>query len=218
MSATLDRQALLAQAASPRQAGARDAPALAGLLTQAFLADPVFDWIARPGPARIGALEQFFRWLLAERALPFGEVWTADGVVAVWVPPNAPASPGGFWEQMRLLPMFLRLCGLARMGRGSAMGAAMEENHPKAPHFYLAFIGVSPSLQGLGLGSAVLEANLKRIDAQGAPAYLENSNPKNARLYERLGFATQRNIAPTLAPPLTAMWRDKTPPSPCGRL
>jgi hypothetical protein len=59
----------------------------------------------------------------------------------------------------------------------------------------------------MGLGSALLEANLARIDAAHMPSYLENSNPKNTRLYERSGFVTQQNIAPNVAPPLLAMWR-----------
>ncbi len=45
------------------------------------------------------------------------------------------------------------------------------------------------------------------IDDAGAAAYLENSNPKNARLYERAGFVAQKNILPDGAPPLVAMWR-----------
>jgi ribosomal protein S18 acetylase RimI-like enzyme len=103
--------------------------------------------------------------------------------------------------------MFLRLCGFPRMGRGAAMGETMEKNHPHERHFYLAFIAVAPRLQGLGLGTALLEANLKKIDATHTPAYLENSNPKNAKLYERHGFVARRNIAPAGAPPMTAMWR-----------
>ncbi len=87
------------------------------------------------------------------------------------------------------------------------MADAMEKNHPHERHFYLAFIAVAPRLQGLGLGSTMLEVNLRRIDEFGTPAYLENSNPKNARLYERHGFAARRNIAPPGAPPLIAMWR-----------
>jgi hypothetical protein len=54
----------------------------------------------------------------------------------------------------------------------------------------------------------MLEATLKRADAAGMPAYLENSNPKNTKLYERAGFVTQKSIAPPGAPPLLAMWRE----------
>lgn len=204
---TDDRHLLLAGAANPRRARESDAGALSRLLAASFLADPVFDWIARPGRRRAVVMEEFFFWLLKTRALPFGEVWSSEGVAAVWIPPDVPASPGGFLEQLRLLPLFLRLCGLARFRRGSAMGEAMEKNHPHEKHFYLAFIAVAPRLQGMGLGSALLEANLRRIDERGIPAYLENSNARNTGLYERHGFVARRNIAPAGAPPMIAMWR-----------
>jgi GNAT superfamily N-acetyltransferase len=202
-----DRHALLAAASNPRRAHEGDAAALSRLLAASFLGDPVFDWIARPGRRRAVVMEAFFFWLLRTRALPFGEVWTSEGVAAVWIPPDAPASPGGFFDQLRLLPLFLRLCGLPRFRRGAAMGDAMEKNHPHESHYFLAFLAVAPRLQGLGLGSAMLAANLARIDAQGAAAYLENSNPKNTRLYERSGFVARRNIAPAGAPAMIAMWR-----------
>jgi len=206
---TQERHDRLAAAAAARRANERDAEVLSRLFAAAFLHDPVFDWIARAGPKRARGMERFFYWLLKTRAIPFGEVWMSEdrAVAAAWLPPQAPASPGGFVEQMRLLPMFVRLCGFPRLSRGSAMADAMEKNHPHEKHFYLAFIAVAPRLQGLGLGSTMLEANLRRIDGFGTPAYLENSNPKNARLYERHGFAARRNIAPPGAPPLIAMWR-----------
>lgn len=206
-----DRHARLAAASRPRRANQDDAAALARLFAAAFVSDPIFDWIARPGPKRAGGLERFFFWLLRSRAIPFGEVWMAPDAcaAAAWLPPDVPPSAGGWLEQLRLLPLFIRLCGLPRLGRGSAIGDAMEKHHPKQPHYYLSFIAVAPRLQGLGLGSAILEATLRRADDEGWNAYLENSNPKNTRLYERHGFVARGNIAPEGAPPLIAMWRDK---------
>jgi ribosomal protein S18 acetylase RimI-like enzyme len=208
-----ERHRLLAEAAGPRRARMDDARRLARLLAAAFTTDPVMDWIARRGPKRAGGLERFFFWVLSTRAIPFGEVWMArsGGVAAVWLPPDVPSTAGGFFEQMRLMPMFLRLCGFPRLLRGQAMADAMEKHHPHAPHFYLAFIAVAPRLQGMGLGSALLEATLVRVDEAGAAAYLENSNPKNSRLYERAGFVTRANIAPRGAPALVAMWREARP-------
>jgi len=205
-----ERHRLLAEAAEPRRARLDDARKLARLMAAAFAADPVMNWIARRGARRAAGLERFFFWILTSRAIPLGEVWMAPtgGVAAVWLPPHTPPTAGGFLEQIRLLPMFLRLCGFPRLLRGQAMGDAMERHHPSDPHFYLAFIAVAPRLQGLGLGSVLLETTIRRIDAQGAAAYLENSNPRNMRLYERAGFVSRGNIAPPEAPPLIAMWRD----------
>ena len=88
------------------------------------------------------------------------------------------------------------------------MAAAMTNAHPEQPFFYLAFIGVAPRLQGCGLGTRLLECTLARVDAARAGAYLENSNPRNLALYERVGFKVTREIvARRDAPPMFAMWR-----------
>ena len=202
-----ERNALLAAAATPRRAAQGDAGTLSRLFAAAFINDPIFDWVARPDRKRAGALERYFFWVLIKRAIPYGEVWMSEGVAAAWLPPDVPVTPGGFAEQMKLMPLILRLCGVPRLRRATAMAESMEKNHPKERHFYLAYLAVAPRLQGLGLGGALLEATLARADAKGVPAYLANSNPKNAKLYERAGFVAKRDIAPPGAPPLIAMWR-----------
>lgn len=205
-----DRHVLLARASNPRRATMNDAGRVARLFAAAFAADPVFDWLARRGAKRAEAMERFFLWLLQARAIPHGETWLADdgSAAAAWLPPEADASPGNLREQLSLLPVIMRLTGVPRLLRGSAMASAMDANHPKEPHFYLAFIGVAPRHQGKGLGSALLEATLARVDAKGLPAYLENSNPRNRKLYERAGFSVRREVhARRDAPSLWPMWR-----------
>ena len=77
-------------------------------------------------------------------------------------------------------------------------------------YFYLAFLAVAPRMQGRGLGSSLLERTLARVDAVRGNAYLENSNPRNLRLYERAGFSLIREIrARKDAPPIYAMWRPR---------
>jgi ribosomal protein S18 acetylase RimI-like enzyme len=107
----------------------------------------------------------------------------------------------------KLLPLFLTLCGFGRMRRGGTLSDAMERAHPQEPHSYLYFLAVDPALQGMGLGSRILDATLKRIDEMGLSAYLENSNPRNTRSYEPAGFLARKNIAPEGAPSLIPMWR-----------
>ena len=63
-------------------------------------------------------------------------------------------------------------------------------------------------MQGRGLGGHLIREGLTRVDTDGAPAYLENSNPKNTPLYERLGFKAIAPLPlPDGAPPLLAMLR-----------
>ena len=150
----------------------------------------------------------FFR-LLSTRAIPAGEVWINDNgtSAAIWFPPGMQAWPVELVAKLKLLPLFLTLCGFGRMRRGGTLSDAMERAHPQEPHFYLYFLAVDPALQGMGLGSRILDATLKRIDEMGLSAYLENSNPRNTRSYERAGFLARKNIAPEGAPPLIPMWR-----------
>jgi ribosomal protein S18 acetylase RimI-like enzyme len=193
-----------------RRATEADVPSLARLFAAAFAHDPLFDWLTRTGNNRHRALQRFFAWVLQRRTVPPGETWvSADGLAAAaWIPPYTQNTTPRLLEDLRTLPVVLRLTGFSRLPRGAAMAAAMESAHPDAPYFYLAFIGVAPRMQGAGLGSMLLRQTLARADAAGANAYLENSNPRNLGLYERAGFTVLREVkARPDAPPVTAMWR-----------
>jgi ribosomal protein S18 acetylase RimI-like enzyme len=56
------------------------------------------------------------------------------------------------------------------------------------PHYYLFALAVKPDLQGKGIGDQLTRWMLKRIDDEGASAYLETQKERNVGLYERLGF------------------------------
>ena len=79
--------------------------------------------------------------------------------------------------------------------------------HPTEPHWYLPMIGVDPSQQGRGIGSALLTHALAICDRDGLPAYLESSNPKNVPLYERHGFEVVGTIQAGSSPTIRAMLR-----------
>ena len=94
-----------------------------------------------------------------------------------------------------------------RQAVAAQVGEQMDRFHPEAPHWYLSMIGVDPARQGRGLGSALLRHTLALCDAEGAPAYLESSNPRNVPLYERHGFEVLGQIQPGDFPGLTPMLR-----------
>jgi ribosomal protein S18 acetylase RimI-like enzyme len=64
----------------------------------------------------------------------------------------------------------------------------MGRYHPSEPHWYLPLVGVDPSQQGKGFGSALLQYALIQCDRESKLAYLESSNSKNIPLYQRHGF------------------------------
>ena len=79
--------------------------------------------------------------------------------------------------------------------------------HPEDA-WYLAFIGVDPSKQGMGVGSFILKEALKMIDEKGEKAYLESSNPRNMSLYERHGFESIGKVQIGDSPPAHPMLRE----------
>jgi GNAT superfamily N-acetyltransferase len=59
---------------------------------------------------------------------------------------------------------------------------------PKEPHWHLDPLGVSPEVQGQGIGSRLMEFYCDYIDKLGAAAYHETDRPENVRFYERFGY------------------------------
>jgi GNAT superfamily N-acetyltransferase len=53
------------------------------------------------------------------------------------------------------------------------------------PFMYVAFLSTRPEHQGKGLGGQLLEHLTQKADAVGKWCYLEATNERNARLYER---------------------------------
>jgi ribosomal protein S18 acetylase RimI-like enzyme len=192
-----------------RRASGNDVEHIARLFAAAFMRDPVFDWMVKTGEGRLSALAGFFRWVLKSRTIAPGETWMRpDGLAAAaWIPPGVEDSSAFFVDQLRLTPLMVNLTGVSRLSRAAALANAMED-HPSEPHYYLAFVAVAPNRQQRGLGTALLQETLARVDRAGAPAYLESSNPKNLALYQRLGFRVIKEVrARPEAPPLFAMWR-----------
>ena len=190
-------------------AGKAEARDSAKVLARAFQHDPVCSWIFSADSSRRRRLRRFFLAVLQHSALRHGavEVACANGGiagVAVWFPPGAWPSAMG----LSALPALLLAVG-RHVGTASKFESAAARAHPREHlHWYLAYIGVDPSHQGQGVGSALLRSRLERRNNQAQPAYLENSNPDNAALYERFGFEVTGALdLPEGAPAVPTMWR-----------
>jgi GNAT superfamily N-acetyltransferase len=57
-------------------------------------------------------------------------------------------------------------------------------------HLRLEFFGVTPDLQGSGIGTSLIEHGHRRADELGIACYLETFTEPNARYYERRGYRT----------------------------
>jgi len=172
-------------------------------LTLAFSTDPCTRYIwPKPG----AFLDGYPRMLRAigGPALERGRVFATEdfSAAALWLPPGE--KPDGD----AIEALIGETVSPERAQVGAQVGELMDGCHPDQPHWYLSMIGVDPARQGRGLGSALLAHGLSvLVDAEGAAAYLESSNPKNVPLYERYGFAVVGQIQPADFPGLTPMLR-----------
>jgi GNAT superfamily N-acetyltransferase len=190
-----------------RTATVADAEAVASCLGAAFAADPVWTWAVgdRAGAVvtvlvRLGALADPEHFTVNEGATS----------TAWWHPP-------GQWKMsprdlLRLVPA---VAPLARLGsvRLLQLSALIERQHPHEPHWYLGYLGTRAEARGRGEGAEVLAPQLARCDAEGLPAYLESSNPRNLPFYRRQGFVDRPVLkVPRGCPTITPMWRSPQQP------
>jgi GNAT superfamily N-acetyltransferase len=198
----------VASAITVQKATVADVPVLTGVLAQAFAHDPVINWIVRQDAKRDDGVRRFFDLSLRRLTLPYGEVYTTldRSGAALWTPP-------GRWklgpaEQLRLVPQGVRVTGLRRLPAVMLGLDALERRHPRAEHYYLLELGVLPSFQGQGIGTALMQPVLAQCDRTGAPAYLETAVERNLPLYERNGFRiTEEFQIPHGGPKAWLMWR-----------
>jgi ribosomal protein S18 acetylase RimI-like enzyme len=65
---------------------------------------------------------------------------------------------------------------------------------PMQPHWHLGPVGVVPSHQGSGVGTALMRHFCHEVDARQAAAYLETDRSENVRFYQKFGFKPVNEI------------------------
>ena len=176
---------------------------IAHTIGEAFAHDPTWSWAFPDPAARLG----WWR-LCAAESLRYPWTLRTDGfeAVSIWIPPDGREFSS---ETEAQLPQLLGGLVGPRAGEVGELIRRFGEAHPRVePHYYLSLLGVADAHRGHGLGMALLKENLARIDAEGMPAYLESSNPRNNHLYESVGFVPIVTFdAPGSGPTVTGMWR-----------
>ncbi len=185
----------------------REFAAAATLLSHAFLTQPnnIAIWRGRDEATR-RKIETFFRIAKLER--PVSDAWIARrdgeivGVLNLVEWPRCQMSP---LESLRLLPRMLTLSAGA-IPRGARIQSAWSRHDPHQPHLHLGPIGVSPRVQGEGVGSRMLAKCCQMVDERKSAAYLETDRPENVPFYERAGFTVIAKET-ILGVPNWFMWR-----------
>ena len=169
-------------------------PSAASVLANAFAQAPRFRFLIPDDVRRAAKLRWYWQAVIRASIRSGGVVHVVRGdtgsavkAVAIWETPEQCEHSAltllrsGLWAApIRLgLPAYLR-----RRTLGSLL-SALDAPHPC---WYLDTIGVEPSEQHRGLGSALLRVMLERFDKDTLPSFLDTSAPDNLAYYERFGF------------------------------
>jgi GNAT superfamily N-acetyltransferase len=123
----------------------------------------------------------------------FGEPLTTSGkpeAVALWLPLDdlSETPERDHRAGIDQIPAMLGAEAFARFLHIATTVGRFHKLSAPGKHLYLSILGVEPSRQGQGLGSALIRPMLERADAAGLPCYLDTFQPRNVPLYQKHGF------------------------------
>jgi len=194
----------------------KDYSAAGGVLSRAFLDDPLWLALISDPQTRQTKLAQMFTGLAKATAAANGVAETTPGLeaVALWL---APGKELGWWPMVRsgmAMPRFVMTLPARDRRRMMAVlrqGDQRRRELMPRPHWYLEAIGVEPERQGAGVGSGLVGAGLRRADLDNTPVYLETQTERNVTFYEHLGFdVVEQTVATGLDLPLWLMIRPQS--------
>jgi ribosomal protein S18 acetylase RimI-like enzyme len=182
-------------------ATASDEASIIDVLVRANWEDPAARWVWPDSQQCLTHFPSFVR-AFGGRAFAHGSAYYVDGYTgaALWLPPDVHP------DEDMLIALLQRTVSEQIQKDFFPVLEQMGRYHPSEPHWYLPLMGVDPSQQGKGFGSALLQHTLMQFDRDNKLAYLESSNPRNIPLYKRHGFellgSIQIGTSPSIAPML----------------
>ena len=159
------------------------------LLGKAFATNPNTIALNQGKPVSAQKLEATFAARF--KYLP-GRVFVAEldgdivGAMRIVEWPDCQAPP---LQSLKMMPSMLgAIDGLRPLMRVMKLLGAWKKHDPKEPHWHLEPLGVTPELQGKGIGSQMMKFYCQLIDSDGIAAYHETDRPENVPFYEKFGF------------------------------
>jgi ribosomal protein S18 acetylase RimI-like enzyme len=172
------------------------------VIVRAFAADPAARW-GWPDSQQYFLHFPSFVKTFGGKAFTHASAYYIEGyaAAALWLRPNV------YPDEDKLISLVQRTVSEQIQKDFFPVFEQMGRYHPSEPHWYLPLMGVDPSQQGKGFGSALLQHTLIQCDRDRSLAYLESSNPRNILLYEKHGFELLGTIQAGASPPIYPMLR-----------
>lgn len=189
---------------------AQDIPSIAAMLTRSFVDNRLFDWWLRPRN-KSAAMHRYFELVLRSHLDQPGTVSVSHALdaCAIWDQPrDAPRWPATI-RLLRLLSLLGLDLSSYRPIRLRHVMSELDRYRPwYRPHWYLCYVGVEPVMQGMGVGTALLRAELAARDRAGQSVYLEVIDARARAFYSRFGFEVLTTFELSADVGVTGMWRN----------
>jgi ribosomal protein S18 acetylase RimI-like enzyme len=98
-------------------------------------------------------------------------------------------------QKLQVMPVMIGAFGFRSALKVGSWLSSWSTHDPHDPHVHLGPIGVSPDVQGRGVGRLLMEHYCGAIDLTAETGYLETDRSANVRFYERFGFALVAEIS-----------------------
>ena len=169
-----------------------DVAAVAHVLSQAFMDDPLCAFMLPRRRSRLATLHKFYL-AAGEVSIRHGRAYgVGDPLqgVAFWESPTVEKQSISVKVLGKFLPLLFTQypAGLFRARAILREIEALHAQYAPDPHYYLDNLGVLPTAQGRGLSSQLLRPILDAADSRGMVAYTDTVTPSNVPLYEHFGF------------------------------
>lgn len=164
----------------------------AGILARAFQLDPPIVYSLPDPTERARVLPPFMKAFVTYASM-FGDPLTTvktPEAVALWLPLDDLSDTPERDHQAGIdqIPTIFGAEAFKRLMHIARVSERFHQQAAPGKHLYLQFLGVEPTRQGQGLGSALIRSMSERADAEGLPCYLDTFQPRNVPLYQKHGF------------------------------
>ncbi|MGL4631940.1 MAG: GNAT family N-acetyltransferase [Leadbetterella sp.] len=175
------------------KATSADKQVIVDILCQAFAEEPQTLYMLGEGGNKQKRLARLMSYAF-EKAMVNGKVELTEDKKAAAIWRNHHSQKWSFRLLIETL-LFLKDFGFRRLSRITKMENSIVAHYPKEDTFYYLWIlGTSPSVQGLGYGSALMKPWIEKSQKEQIQIYLETSTESNLSFYQKKGFTKYEQI------------------------
>jgi GNAT superfamily N-acetyltransferase len=169
------------------KANYNDKSRVVGILTQSFKDNRSVNYIIKQDKHKLQRIEELMNYSF-KLSNKFGKTYVSidnKACALVMYPDKKRVTAKSIlWD----IQFILKSIGIGNIKKALKREATINKFHPQIPFTYLWFIGTEPSVQGNGIGTALMKEIISDSEKLNRPIYLETSTQKNIPWYEKFGF------------------------------